>query len=261
MDLVESSISKNSAARHPWELARLDVVRSLINEEFKETIDSGIKVLDIGCGDTWLIEQLSKSFPKVKFIAVDTAFNNELLAKYRDRLDSNTFKVYNNLEDALKEKPAIDLVLLLDVIEHIEDEIGFLQGVLSNTDSINDASKFLITVPAFQSLYCAHDEFLGHYRRYTNGSLENRIGQAKLKVETKGYFFSSLLAPRLIIKILELVGLKSKKVKGIGNYKAKPIDGIIKNTLIFDYRFGKLFRNIGINLPGLSNYAIASPMD
>lgn len=255
MDLVESAITDQSDHRHPWELARSRVVLDLI----QKNIDKKAEILDIGCGDSWLIETLSKDLQNAKFTAVDTAFNNQLLEQYRGKLDQTIFSFSATLEEGLNNKGVIDLVLLLDVIEHIEDDIHFLKDLVSKKESITRDTRILITVPAFQSLYCAHDDFLGHYRRYSNKSLINHLNEAGLEVEKHGYFFSSLVLPRFLIKILESSGLKSKKVKGIGNHKAGTMDAIIKNTLIFDYRLGSMLRKLGLNLAGLSNFAIARP--
>ena len=60
MDLIEARL--NRAPRHPWELARLDVVTSLLARQLTRLGDSGTRILDIGCGDAWLVEQLAARF-------------------------------------------------------------------------------------------------------------------------------------------------------------------------------------------------------
>jgi len=255
MDLVESAISEKSADRHPWESARKKVVLDLINSNLSSISDSNATILDIGCGDSWLIEQLSHDLENASFTAVDTAFSEEMIANYRKKFDQNKFSFYRELEEANRDLKKVDLILLLDVIEHIEDEIGFMSS-LKNYGAIDENTNILITVPAFQSLFCAHDTFLGHFRRYTNKSLKERMEKAGLKVERTGYFFSSLLLPRAIIKLLEKLKLKSTEVKGIGDHKRSAMDPIIENTLWVDYRIARWMEKIGLKLPGLSNFAI-----
>lgn len=257
MDLVESAITKTNS-RHPWEKARLKVVIDLIKKQLNYSTDEKLEVLDIGCGDVWLIENLSETFENAHFTAVDTAFTPEILEQYRESLPADKFSLGADLKISLKERnKKIDLILLLDVIEHIEDEIDFLKQ-LSKLSQIDSSTVFLITVPAYQDLFCSHDTFLGHYRRYTNKSLKNRLEKAGLKARRTGYFFSSLILPRALIKLAETSGLKSKKAKGIGDYQAKAIDGLIENTLYTDYQISKSLRSLGLKLGGLSNYAIAS---
>ena len=74
---------------------------------------------------------------------------------------------------------------------------------------IDGNTRLLITVPAYQSLFSSHDSFLGHYRRYSNGSLRRLIERSGFKVLDIGYFFGSLLPVRILQVIKErLFGLK-----------------------------------------------------
>jgi len=256
MDLREVKISK-SKDRHPWELARSKVVKSLINRFFPAINQRETQVLDIGCGDTWLIEQLSKAFNNSKYTAVDIAFTDELLSDYKQRLDPSKFSVYKTLDEAFDNNTTkIDLILLLDVIEHIEDDISFLKWVQTFSENITEDTLYLITVPAYQSLFCKHDEFLGHYRRYTNKTLKKHIDKAGLETIHVGYFFSFLLPFRWIISSMEKLGLSNKEVKGIGDWKSKPTDKLIKSLLMADYKISSVLNKVGIKLPGLSNYII-----
>lgn len=257
MDLREVEVSNINSGRHPWELARKDVVSNLIRKKLPEIYEKEAIILDIGCGDTWLIEQLSKEFTKAKFVAVDIAFSDKMLESYRNRLDKNKFEIYKTLDNALENKETkVDLILLLDVIEHIENDITFIQYVKSFKRNITSSTKFLITVPAFQNLFCKHDVFLGHYRRYDNKLLKANIEKAGLKPIDLGYFFTSLLAPRLLDVILEKTKLSKSEAKGIGDWKEKGSDKVIKNVLLLDYKFTKALRTIGLKIPGLSNYVI-----
>src|SRR5690606_14588702 len=57
-----------------------------------------------------------------------------------------------------------DLVLLADVLEHVDDDAGALRWLL---DALSPGAHALITVPAGPELWSAHDVALGHRRRYT----------------------------------------------------------------------------------------------
>ena len=80
MDLAEArartSGEQTAESRHPWETARLDVVDRLIAAHVRLAPDS--TVLDVGCGDTFVAEQLSARYPGARFCAVDTAFTEDL---------------------------------------------------------------------------------------------------------------------------------------------------------------------------------------
>ena len=70
MDLKEIAFNKTNK-RHPWEIARVQVVTNLITRNLPTT-NKAFVVFDIGSGDIFLIRELSKKFPTAHFFAVDT---------------------------------------------------------------------------------------------------------------------------------------------------------------------------------------------
>ena len=84
------------------------------------------------------------------------------------------------------------LVLLMDVLEHADDDAGLLSDAVSRCEG---PARFFITAPAFQALWSGHDEFLGHRRRYTLPRLEGVARSAGLRVDSGYYYFGLLLAP------------------------------------------------------------------
>jgi hypothetical protein len=59
-----------------------------------------------------------------------------------------------------------DLVLLMHVIEHVEDDVGLVREY---ADKVAPGTSFITTVPAFMWLWSGHDVFMEHFRRYTCG--------------------------------------------------------------------------------------------
>jgi hypothetical protein len=59
---------------------------------------------------------------------------------------------------------AVDIVLMMDVLEHVHDDVGLVSDYAAR---VPHGTVFLVTVPAFQALWSAHDEFLEHRRRYS----------------------------------------------------------------------------------------------
>lgn len=83
-----------------------------------------------------------------------------------------------------------DLILMMDVLEHVDDDVGLLREV---TATMPSSGRVVITVPAFQCLWSGHDVFLEHRRRYTVRSLERVVRAAGLEPVRSRYFFGSLL--------------------------------------------------------------------
>jgi hypothetical protein len=258
MDLLEARQRRLDASqRHPWELARLEVMRSLIARHVAP--GAGTAVLDIGCGDTFVVERLAATFPEVLFYAVDTAFTDELIAHYRARLSVRNVVVSSSLDTAV---PPLDrrvsLVILMDVLEHIADDRAFLTGLMTHP-AIGAGAHVLVTVPSYQALFCSHDEVLGHYRRYSNRQLRRLLEGSGLAVIDIGYFFSSLVLARTV-QVIKERGLKRRNdagTTGLVTWKGSAtLSEIMKRILVTDVHVSGLLRRIGVTLPGLSNYAI-----
>lgn len=259
MDLKELKLlQKKQLSRHPWEVARLEVVLTLLRQFMSRRLKSRATVIDIGCGDVWVAEQLALVFRSAKFLAVDQAFDEGLLRSLRANLCVNNVELYPSLESAveLRENPA-DIVLLLDVIEHIADDEMFLHS-LYQSKMLSESVQLLITVPAFQELYCSHDTFLAHYRRYNLKQLRSVIEGAGFEVLEQGYFFTSLLVPRLVqVQLEKFLQEKAKPQKGLAAWKGNSLKStLIKQVLLIDFKISQLLHKVGFNLPGLSCYSV-----
>ena len=260
MDLAEArartSGGRTAASRHPWETARLAVVDRLIAAH--ATLAPGSVVLDIGCGDTFVAEQLSSKYPGTRFCAVDTAFTEDLVASYRTRLAGTGVEPYASLDEMPAPRTPVALVLLMDVIEHIADPCGFLRGLAARS-YIDRQTRFLITVPAFQALFCSHDTFLGHYRRYSSGLLRRQAAASGLAVDEVGYFFFSLLPLRLAQVLKEwIAGSRAPAATtGLVTWGGGPASAeVLRRVLVWDASLALWLNRVGIVVPGLSNYAV-----
>ncbi len=255
MDICEkTTFSKGKFVRHPWELARIKVVENILKNTIQLKPNS--KILDLGCGDVYVAQQLSKFHPHSVFYCVDTAFTPKMINEISMTLQSKSIELYSSLEEFSTQKnEVVDVILLLDVIEHIEDEITFLKE-LRVSGSIDENTKIIISVPAFQFLFSNHDVYLKHYRRYNVALLNQHLQKAGFTSLKVGYFFFTLLCIRVLQKLFRRNRSVSKE-KGIGAYQSKGIyDNIIIKVLYLDFLVGKFFRFFRIRIPGLSCFSI-----
>lgn len=80
-----------------------------------------------------------------------------------------------------------DLLLFLDVLEHVADDRALFQDYVSLA---KPGAVVLITVPAFRFLWSHHDVFLGHHRRYRRAELEHLLATVPgIRLERAGYLF------------------------------------------------------------------------
>jgi 2-polyprenyl-3-methyl-5-hydroxy-6-metoxy-1,4-benzoquinol methylase len=85
--------------------------------------------------------------------------------------------------------PEADVVVMHDVLEHIQNERGAV-GRLS--DLVRPGGKLVISVPALPRLFGYHDELLGHYRRYSKRTIRAAL-DASFEIERLRYFGMSFI--------------------------------------------------------------------
>ncbi|MBY0371225.1 hypothetical protein K2X33_11100 [bacterium] len=256
MDLRELAITQTTAGRHPWESARADAVEFLLRQA---GVQPQTRILDFGCGDSFLVSHLGKCFGMEQVSAIDRAFTPEVKISLHKQYGAH-LRLFDSLPAFEQAGGTSDLVLLLDVLEHCEKDVETL-AELVRSPAVAPGAGFLITVPAFQGLFSKHDDFLGHYRRY---SLEQMVEVAEasgLQVEKRSYFFSSLLAPRALQVALERMGLSKQEAKGLGGYTPRKfVDSAIRGVLLADFRVCEGLSRLGVHVPGLSCMVFARKM-
>jgi len=240
MDLKET-IDIN-ANRHPWETARLKALQEILGPRIRE----GVKVLDVGCGDGFISKSLFGHLHNKEITAVDINLSNELMRT----LNSSNSCI--NYQSEMPEDGFYDLILLLDVIEHVEYDQSFLTGIAKKYLAEN--GTIIITAPAFQSLYGRHDVFLEHYRRYNLSELVMLTAACNLNVLFSGYLFFSLLFPKYVLyKLLNL----SKESEGVGNWRRGiAFTNIVVSILNLDNKILITASQFGIKIPGLTGWVL-----
>ena len=93
----------------------------------------------------------------------------------------------------------IEQALLLDVLEHIEDDGKFLN--LLHRKLVRDG-LLIITVPAFMCLWSSEDDAAGHYRRYRLAQLCDLLESQGFTICYRSYFMGFLFLPVLLIRVL-----------------------------------------------------------
>jgi SAM-dependent methyltransferase len=94
-----------------------------------------------------------------------------------------------------------DMIVMLDVLEHIDDDLAALKAV---SGKLKPGARLLVTVPALPALWSVHDEEHHHKRRYTAQTLRDVVAKSGLELEKISYF-NTLLLPL----IAGLRGLKA----------------------------------------------------
>lgn len=165
------------------------------------------RILDFGSGYGGMYNTLSK-YGKVSAFEIDDGG----LDSCKDRGYEN---VYSNVNNVYNQKLSFDLVVMCDVLEHIEDDNQTLKSIF---DIIKDDGYLLITIPAYKWLWSVHDEEHKHYRRYTRRQINLLLKKNGFKVEYSSYWNLFLFIPALIVRLLGFSGSSSLKQPKIVNY-------------------------------------------
>lgn len=132
---------------------------------------------------------------------------------------------------------ASDIYLMIDVLEHVESDTALLQDYVQQAEK---NATFIITVPAFQSLWSSHDVYLEHYRRYTLKGLTEVVESSGLEVVSARYVFAPVLPVAYAGKLLDKRNESPKSRMGNHNkYLAK----IASWVLSYERKFTK--NNVG----------------
>jgi cyclopropane fatty-acyl-phospholipid synthase-like methyltransferase len=247
MDLKEVS---DNPQTHPWETARVNTLETILK---KFTIQSDHwRVLDVGCGDAFVSSRLFRNF-KVKIVeGIDIAFSDEQIKKMSHH--TGHVVIHNDFSNLHEKK--YDLVLMLDVLEHLKKDLAFLN--VACRKYLAAGGYLLVTVPAYQSLYGNHDAFLKHYRRYSPNRLFTLLNSTGLVCEKRGQLFASLVPVRTLMLLYERVlRPPNNKRQGVGNWKWG--DGITRCVAMVLTAENRLLLNLctkGIRVPGLTVWAL-----
>jgi SAM-dependent methyltransferase len=141
-----------------------------------------ILLLDVGAGAGLIGEYLERYRPRAVYRFI------EPIESLRHHLETR-FGLEANARD-LPSYEGMDVVTLLDVLEHQRDDRGFVTDLVKR---MRPGARLVLTVPALQGLWSAWDVGLGHYRRYTKSSLRRVLSACPGTIEEMSYLFPELV--------------------------------------------------------------------
>jgi SAM-dependent methyltransferase len=171
MDLKETGILGAGICSHWYYSSKAKAMTRLLGEYVPA------RVLDVGAGSGFFSRYLLAHTRAGESWCVDIS--------YEAAVDETEAGKTIHYRRSVQEIDA-DLVLLMDVLEHVDDDVGLLKEYAGK---VPRGSRFLITVPAFRFLWSGHDDFLEHKRRYTLKQLELAVRSSGLDVKHAAYYF------------------------------------------------------------------------
>lgn len=176
---------------HWWFLARRRILEALIRRVVRPRAKA--KVLEVGCGTGHNLAMLGK-FGKVDACELDRCAR----ALASKRLGRKVKEA--RLPDlTMFERNGYDLIALLDVLEHVPDDLASLRAIHMR---LKPGGALLLTVPANKWMWSAHDAAHHHFRRYTKKQLRELFLRSGLEVQLLSYFNSLLFPPIALARVI-----------------------------------------------------------
>lgn len=165
-----------------WHVSRILWAEHIINRCVDNPSSSN--VLDFGCGTGGFLQALNKRMRFRSCLGVDVSAVAIEHAKRRgDNYQCSAFS-------DLSEVSGKDIVFLMDVLEHVEDDALLLTSIIKE---LKPGGFLLLSVPASPRLYSSWDETLGHYRRYTMRQVCSLVERAGGSLIYKRHAFAYLI--------------------------------------------------------------------
>ena len=174
MDLKETDILGDDISQHWYYRSKAKAMTRLLGKAQISTI------LDVGAGSGFFSRHLLANSPAHDAWCVDISYDDD-----SDALENGKPVHFRRSIDQLD----ADLVLLMDVLEHVDDDVGLLKDYVAK---VPPGTLFLISVPAFKFLWSEHDVFLEHKRRYQLTQIEGVVERAGLTVKHGAYYFGAV---------------------------------------------------------------------
>lgn len=240
MDLSERT--RADPTRHPWETARAAFLLDVLSDA--DVLGSGGTILDVGAGDAWFASQLLLR-SRCEITCWDLHYSDDDCERLRQpRLHPV----------CAAPRGPFDVALMLDVIEHVDDDDAFVADVVSRT---RRGGRVLVSVPAWPLLFSAHDHALQHRRRYTPRSCRALLQHAGLRIDRSGGFFHGLIAARAAAVIVEKIWTPARA--GVGGWNHGTfVTNALTTALRAEQGLSKAAADLGVDVPGLSFFALCT---
>jgi SAM-dependent methyltransferase len=244
-DLIRDLFEKEES--YWWNVSKREMVLALLTKTDRRQGVAGV-ALDIGCGGGYTARAFESQWT---MIAADVSPDALQLCRSRGlrrlcQVDMTNFR--------LPFKPdSVDLVLALDVIEHVEDDV---HALVECYRILKTGGLLVVTVPAFMMLWSPWDESLGHKRRYKLLELAKAIQKAGFSIQKSSYMFCFVFPAAVAIR-----SLKRLIEKDAASYSSDfiPIPKILNSLLLQMGRLEQwIIAKLNLRFPfGLSVISVA----
>jgi len=183
MDIKEQDLLGDAVNQHWYYVSKAAALSHVLKGE------TFSRILDVGAGSGFFSRHLLSTTDAREGLCVDPHYDTE----WDESIGDKSLRFRHSAQDY-----DADLVLLMDVLEHVDDDVALLSQY---TETLKPGAKVVITVPAFPFLWSGHDVFLEHRRRYTLQTLRPVVEKSGLKISSLSYGFGLLFPLAAMVRL------------------------------------------------------------
>ncbi len=180
--------------RHWWFVARQRIIHAVVIELLQPGTHS--KIVDIGCGTGGILGGLADRY---ECTGIDAS--KDAMREAEHHYPHIRF-LHTSDPAALETRNAADLLLFLDVLEHVRDDRSLLHDIVL---TMRPGALLVIAVPADMALWSPHDKAVGHFRRYDAASLStlwsNLPVRVRLLTPFNAYLYPMIRFARMLCRV------------------------------------------------------------
>jgi len=199
---------------HWWFVARRKIIARLIERQVKPK--PGARILEMGAGTGSNIALLQR------YGTVDAVEPDDQARAFASQRTGLEIKGGLLPDGVALEDGAYDLIAMLDVLEHIP---GDGEALAALRPKLAPGGKLLVTVPATEWLWSAHDLAHHHQRRYTARSLERVFRASGYRILHRTHFNSALFPA---VAAARAIGRLTGREGGDDAMPPRPINAVLE---------------------------------
>ncbi len=138
-------------------------------------------ILEIGCSSGFMLQYMQQIFPQALVMGADIVTTP--LLTLSQRMPRTPLFQFDLLRCPLPDQ-CLDAVVMLNVLEHIEDDEAALKQVFR---ILKPGGVLVLEVPAGPHLYDIYDKHLMHYRRYTLAELRAKVKKQLFSIKYESH--------------------------------------------------------------------------
>ncbi len=207
---------------HWWFRAKRHIIWTLVERYTAAPSNGKLRVCDIGCGTGANLAEV-----KDRYDVVGVESSPLALAYARTRLGDRVFQ--GDLPSNIDLPPeSFDVVVLADVLEHVEDDYGSLATAHR---LLRTGGLIVATVPANPWLYCEYDVRLHHVRRYNKKQFRSLIQSTGAELKLLSYFNTLLFPPAVAVRMLDKLRPKRDPMRVL-ELPSKTVNALLTQTMM-----------------------------